>query len=187
MKKYLIDTSVFLQAQKTYYSFEFCPGFWDWIQEMHLAGLMHSIQEVKDELDRKQDHVQEWSEQIDKSFFLPNDEEINNVKEQLQDILLKSGYQPSAIKIFSRGADAALIAYGKKHYYTVVTQEKTTQIKKLKIPIACAKFGVKCQNIHAVLRDTHPALTLDGKRRTLGTKMREIALLSLSPNNHATL
>lgn len=177
MKKYLIDTSVFIQARDTYYSFEFCPGFWDWIQQMHLAGSMHSIQEVKDELDRKHDDVQEWSENIEKGFFLPTDNKIKHIKDQLKNTLIQSGYQPGAIKAFFRGADAALVAYGKKHNYTVVTQEKTTQIKKLKIPIACTKFGVEYENIHTVLHYEHPALILDGRGKTLGTKMREKALL----------
>lgn len=89
----------------------------------------------------------------------------------------------STVKHFMKGADPVLIVCGKKYNYTVVTQEKTTRVKKLKIPIACSKFGVRCENIHTVLRDEYPALILDGKRETLGTRMRTNALLLKQQKN----
>lgn len=178
MTTYLLDTSVFLQARKTYFSFEFCPGFWDWIQQMHKAGSMYSIQEVKQELSRQDDDVKCWSDRINQDFFLPSDKSIESVVTQLKQDLIRNGYQEKAIKNFMRGADPALIAYGKKYNYTVVTQERSSKRKKIKIPVACIEAGVKCEMVHTVLRNEHPALILEGQNKTLGAEMRLKALES---------
>ena len=40
---YLLDTNVFIEAKNRYYSFEVCPGFWDWIVAENAAGHVFSI------------------------------------------------------------------------------------------------------------------------------------------------
>ena len=30
---YLLDSDVFIQAKNLHYGFDFCPAFWDWIDE----------------------------------------------------------------------------------------------------------------------------------------------------------
>ncbi len=47
---YLLDTNVFLQAKNLHDGFDFCPGFWDWLQESTAAELFFSIEKVKAEL-----------------------------------------------------------------------------------------------------------------------------------------
>ncbi len=43
---YLIDTSVFIQAYRAYYSFRLCPGFWESLVELHNQGRVLSIDRV---------------------------------------------------------------------------------------------------------------------------------------------
>lgn len=38
MTTYLLDANVFIQAKNLHYGFDFCPAFWDWIDEAHAAG-----------------------------------------------------------------------------------------------------------------------------------------------------
>ena len=47
---YVLDTNVFLQAKNLHYGFDFCPAFWDWIARQHTAGIVYSIEQVKNEL-----------------------------------------------------------------------------------------------------------------------------------------
>ena len=35
---YLLDTNVFVNAKHDQYGFDFCPAFWDWLDEAHAAG-----------------------------------------------------------------------------------------------------------------------------------------------------
>lgn len=47
---YLLDSDVFIQAKNLHYGFDFCPAFWDWIDQQAAAGEVLSIEKVKDEL-----------------------------------------------------------------------------------------------------------------------------------------
>lgn len=47
---YLLDSNVFIQAKNFHYGFDFCPGFWDWIDHSHADGTVLSIEKVYDEL-----------------------------------------------------------------------------------------------------------------------------------------
>lgn len=31
--KYLLDANIFIQAKNLQYGFDFCPAFWDWLDE----------------------------------------------------------------------------------------------------------------------------------------------------------
>ncbi len=35
---YLLDANVFIDAKNRYYGFDFCPGFWDWVDLAHAMG-----------------------------------------------------------------------------------------------------------------------------------------------------
>jgi Domain of unknown function (DUF4411) len=50
MTTYLLDTNVFIQAKNLHYGFDFCPAFWDWIDEAHAAGTVYRIESVRTEL-----------------------------------------------------------------------------------------------------------------------------------------
>jgi hypothetical protein len=47
---YLLDTNVFIEAKNRHYGFDFCPGFWDWIDQAHQDGTVFSIDKVASEL-----------------------------------------------------------------------------------------------------------------------------------------
>ena len=42
--KYLLDANVFIQAKNLQYGFDFCPAFWDWLDEQAVAGHVSSIE-----------------------------------------------------------------------------------------------------------------------------------------------
>jgi Domain of unknown function (DUF4411) len=47
---YLLDANVFIQAKNLQYGFDFCPAFWDWLDEQAAADQVGSIEKVLDGL-----------------------------------------------------------------------------------------------------------------------------------------
>ncbi len=70
--RYLIDANVFIQAKNFHYRFEFCQGFWQWLNEAHYAGLVFSIDTVRQEINDgdKDDPVRLWADALPESFFI---------------------------------------------------------------------------------------------------------------------
>lgn len=47
---YLVDADVLIQAKNRHYSFDVCPGFWDWLDSAHTYQRVFSVARVRDEL-----------------------------------------------------------------------------------------------------------------------------------------
>ena len=58
---YLLDANVFIQAKNLHYGFDFCPGFWDWLQVQHAAGVVFSVEKVGTELAAGADDLSTWA------------------------------------------------------------------------------------------------------------------------------
>ena len=61
--RYLFDSDVLINAKNFHYNPKFCPEFWDWIVAGHNAGLLFSIDKVRDELlnGKKDDPLYGWA------------------------------------------------------------------------------------------------------------------------------
>ena len=44
MTTYLLDANVFIQAKNLHYGLDFCPAFWNWIEEAHAAWSISSME-----------------------------------------------------------------------------------------------------------------------------------------------
>ena len=74
MTDYLLDANVFIQAKNLHYGFDFCPAFWDWLDERNPDGKVASIEKVADELHAGADELADWADARGDRFFLrPND------------------------------------------------------------------------------------------------------------------
>jgi hypothetical protein len=71
---YLLDSDVFMQAKNLHYGFDFCPGFWEWIDARAADGIVASIDRVRDELLAGGDDLAAWAEERDEGFFLRPDD-----------------------------------------------------------------------------------------------------------------
>jgi hypothetical protein len=58
-----------LNAKRDYYGFEFCPGFWDWLDIAWADGRVASVGAVYDELVDYGDQLSDWARDH-RSFFL---------------------------------------------------------------------------------------------------------------------
>lgn len=70
---YLLDANVFIEAKNRYYGLDFCPGFWDWLDQAHADGKAFSIDKVGDELSAGADELSTWTLQRPDGFFLEAD------------------------------------------------------------------------------------------------------------------
>lgn len=58
---YLLDANVFIQAKNLQYGFDFCPAFWDWLDERAAESRVASIEKVLDELKAGGDDLTTWA------------------------------------------------------------------------------------------------------------------------------
>lgn len=80
---YLLDANVFIQAKNLQYGFDFCPAFWDWLEQVHAAGRLGSIRHVGDELAAGGDELAEWAESRDDAFFAAPDAAVLGAAQQV--------------------------------------------------------------------------------------------------------
>lgn len=151
---YLLDANVFIEAQNTYYSFDVCPAFWEWLTAANAAGLLYSIEAVYDELRKQEDALAQWAAQRGPAFFLPPDDAHQNALATVAQWATGQQYRPAAVHKFLGGADYYLVAYALAHGHVVVTREASASqsLKSIKIPDACAALSVTCTTPFSMLQ-----------------------------------
>lgn len=158
--RYILDTNVFLQAKFLFYRFDFCQGFWHWLESAHAAGLIYSIKKVKKELQNgdKDDQARIWAEAMPDSFFLDdvNDSDVmNRYKKVIAWSSGNSQYTKAAKDEFASFdiADAFIVATAMNHKFKIVSQEKHSPDSKKKIflPDAAKAMGVNSIQIFDLL------------------------------------
>lgn len=157
--RYLIDTSVFIQAHRAYYSFRLCPGFWDSLIELHKQGRVMSIDRVNDEICfGEEDELTVWAKkQMPKSFFAPsNDLSVVRWYAQIQMWAnSQPQFSPAAKAEFADETDAWVVAYAGANNFTVATQEVFSPDIQRKVPIPnickAENFKVPCVDVFTML------------------------------------
>lgn len=160
---YLLDANIFIQAKNLHYGFDFCPAFWDWIDQANSRGTVFSIERVAGELAGGADELSQWAAQRSQQLFLRPDTKILPSLQQTSQWATTSGYEPAAVNTFLQVADFYLVAHAHALRYTVVTHEiAANSSKRIKIPNACISLGVRCVTPYEMLR-------MEGARFVLGT------------------
>ena len=154
----VLDTSVFIEAHRRYYSRDICPGFWDILEHYTRNGKVSSIDRVLDELTQPSnpDELEKWAKQAPKELFASAAElRVINVFSQMQLWAQKNTqFRPEAIDEFARGADGWLAAYAKANGAVLVTQEvlKEGAKKRIPLPNVCREFNIPYLNSFDMLR-----------------------------------
>jgi hypothetical protein len=160
---YLLDSDVFIQAKNLHYGFDFCPAFWDWIDQRNEAGEVLSIEHVREELIGGEDELAEWAGQRGAEFFSPPDSGLLPSLRAVSEWATGAGYEESAVNIFLQAADFYLVATALAQGHIVVTHERpSTSTKKLKIPDACIALQVSCLTPFQMLRRERARFVLPG-------------------------
>ena len=153
--RYVLDTNVFLEANKRYYGLDFCPVFWEWLRDHENKGNLYSIRSVYDELKDFGDELADWVKQYSNYFYSESD---NACQENFSTIanLCQSKYNLAHKKNtnFLGSADPWLIARAMTDGSTVVTEERyKPQGEKILIPNLCRELGVNYINTFELLRE----------------------------------
>ena len=150
---YLLDANVFIQAKNLHYGFDFCPGFWDWLEGSNSRGIVFSIEKVRKELMAGNDELADWARAQGTQFFLPPDADVLPAFGQVSQWANSQGYDPAAVNTFLQVADYYLIAHALAHKFVVITHEVPAQsTTKIKIPNACIGLGIRHMNPYEMLR-----------------------------------
>ncbi len=60
-QKYVLDSSVLIQAHRVYYSLDIAPAFWNFLIEAAKSGKIVSIDRVSDEILKGNDELADWT------------------------------------------------------------------------------------------------------------------------------
>lgn len=162
-----LDANVFIQAKNLHYGFDFCPGFWHWLEQAHAAGTVCSVSQVGDELAAGTDALADWAKARGQAFFREPDKKSLPEPASVSQWIVNQRYEPAAINTFLQVADYYLVAYAKAHGYTVVVTHElpADSIRKIKIPNVCVGLGVHYVNAFQMLSRERVRLVLDGFAR----------------------
>ena len=163
-KIYLIDSNTLITANRSYYSFGLCPGFWEALNNGHSESRIKSLDTVKDEINKGKydDKLKGWVKSMPDSFFCSTKEDkiieqfgivANWVNKQEQ------FYDYAKSEFMRDKVDGWLVAYAMAKLgndnIVIVTHEKYEQnVKKnVKIPNLCKEFGVEYDDTFKMLND----------------------------------
>jgi len=160
---YLLDTNIFITAAKNYYPLDFCPGFWDFLITMSLAGQVCVAQSVIDEINNgtsENDPIKEWVKNNAGDIkVIAHDMRIQeNFGRMLTNIytkVLPNNFSAENIENFSKIADSWVIATALTHGMIVVTNETLVgpNSTKIKIPNICAYYNISYTTPFSMLRE----------------------------------
>jgi len=150
--KYLLDSNVFIEAKNRYYGFEFCPAFWDWIDQKHAEESVFSIEKVLDEIRGGADELADWAEERREMFLRPGTTDMNSLR-VASEWANAADYTSAAKRTFLEVADSFLVAQAHASEVAVVTHEVANGSRNvIKIPEACAGLEVRCIGPFEMLR-----------------------------------
>lgn len=150
---YLLDSNVFITAKNRYYGFDFCPGFWHWVEEKHQAELVFSVEWVGRELMSGDDDLAEWAKRQGRGFFRRPTPADTDGLATVARWVSQQDYAQHAVDTFLQTADYHLVGQALAAGHTVVTLEDPANSKrKVKIPNVCTGVGVSWINTFAMLR-----------------------------------
>lgn len=162
--EYCLDTSVFIQAYRSYYAFDIAPPFWNALVTLSKNGVITTPYAVYRELmDGDADELRKWAKDHGKTLFIEPDSKVNEAYRQVAEFANTRYEDQHWIRDFLKGADPWVISQAKAHNLIVVTMEGVKQaeniskasgrfIGRIKIPNMCGHFGIKTVSTYELLR-----------------------------------
>lgn len=161
MTLHLIDTDVFIRANREHYGLDYCPAFWDWLGFHGQAGNVGSVNAVLREIQYPVE-LKQWAHGVGRPLFRMVDADVMAAAKDVSRWVHGEGYLPGAVASFMSKADYWIVAHALAHRCAVVTHEVSAQtVKKVKIPNACSGLGVRCTDPWTMLRTIGARFILD--------------------------
>ena len=151
---YLLDSNVFIDASRTYYSPQIAPTFWQWLAEQNRAGRLASVWAVREELRAGEGHLAEWVRDLQDSFWLRPQASSSFARLSQWTMDGKHRYSKAAKEEFLAVADYYLVAQAHAGGHKVVTFEQPAplSVKRILIPDACQAVAVPYVNPFDIYR-----------------------------------
>lgn len=146
---YSIDTSSLVAAWYERYPHDLFPSFWKQLETLIHGGKAKCVDEVREELTKKNDELFDWTIGM-RGLFHPLTVEVQMATSR---ILSHPEHQKLTNTVKGRGrADPFVIALAKVSGASVVTEERSAPTK-MKIPDVCAALDVRCISLLQLMRD----------------------------------
>ncbi|WP_419817605.1 DUF4411 family protein [Glaciibacter flavus] len=153
----LLDANEFITAKNSYYGTGFAPGFWQWISQDYIANDLRAIGAVREELIAQEDELAAWSRELPADFWLEEtDADVPSLRSLAAWTMSgDSRFVQQARTDFLATADYRLVAQAHAGGHVVVTHEvaQPEGKKRIKIPDACAAFGVEVREPFGIFRE----------------------------------
>lgn len=148
--KYSVDASSIIQAWTNRYPIDVLPAFWEDLESLIENGDLRVIDEVYEEIKRKEDKLFAWVK-VRPSLIVELDEEVQAA---VTEILASHRYLVEE-KRGRSGGDPFVIALAKVRGLTVVTEERMSPspARKPKIPDVCSAYAIRCINVLDLIRE----------------------------------
>ncbi|MCI5875429.1 MAG: DUF4411 family protein [Prevotellaceae bacterium] len=155
--EYLFDTNIFVESKKNL-PMDVWPTFWTKMVELINSGNIHSIDKVKDEIDKGGDELTDWiHNNAPRGFFLTQDVAVMaKLAETItwaQNCTVR--FSQSAIFDYTNVADSYLVATAAARNMVLVTYEKSNPQRRNRVmlPDACYAIGVRSCDLNTALRE----------------------------------
>jgi len=150
---YLLDANTFIQAKNAYYSFEVCPGFWDWVLLKASQRVVLSVEAIQREITAGTDRLATWAANEAAAMFAPPDPATVAAMKLVTAWMMAQPLAEQHRAAFFAKADPLLIAHAKAHGDHVVTHEVRAGpgTTKVKVPAVCDAMGVRCLDLFHLL------------------------------------
>ena len=155
--EYLFDTNIFIESKKNL-PMDVWPTFWTKMVILINSGTIHSIDKVKDEIDKGGDELTDWiHDNAPRGFFLNQDVAVMTKLAETISWAKNSpvNFSQAAISGYVDVADSYLVATAAAKDMTLVTYEKSNPYRRSRvmIPDACNAIGAICCDLNTALRE----------------------------------
>lgn len=157
--KYVIDTSVFVEAKRRYYAFDVCPGFWSSLCWQQGEGSICSIDRVLKEIEDGADDLTTWAKTVMPVACFADSTTPDVATEYAAAMAYVANHPDFSLAAKAEfavadRADAWLVAFAKAKGLTLVTHEVLVPGIKRKVPIpnVCQALGIPFMDTFDMLR-----------------------------------
>lgn len=146
--QYSIDTSALMDAWSRWYPPDLFPSLWGRLEQSTDDQQIVASEEVRNELERKDDDLFAWVSSRPKMFL-----ELDDYTQVAASEIL--GEFPKMVdeRTGKSMADPFVIAVARVHDLAVVTGEKGGTVQRPKIPNVCDHYGLRCIDIVSLIRE----------------------------------
>lgn len=159
---YILDSNVFIQPSRTFYSFDFGNSFWDQMKNALNQQNVFLIDKVRYEIKNTEDALFNWISEMPSNIIYSTNKQaiVNNYREVLDYVATCRLYTEEALRNWSppNVADPWIIASAKELNATIITFEASSNpnpnqpSRKAKIPDVAKNFGLTCNNLYYFMR-----------------------------------